>query len=177
MEDLTEFFDLLTPQNMGDDELPDVLETVLRILSKFERYNFHCGDLFVQAIGRRPDKGYCLLPNAYILPYFVGGGSLTPSVGLRIDLGSGKRALDPSHAADEALIHTTLVRKLIGHLLTHGGEQAQPGDSHGFRGRMADAANAISQGDIADIEISGAGVRDLNRTRNDRTDFNISKVE
>jgi len=151
IEFLTEFFDVLTPQNIGDDELPDVLETILRILSKFERYNFHCGDLFVQAIGRQPDKSYCLLPNAYILPYFAGGGSLTPSVGLRIDLGSGPRALDPAHAADEALIHTTLVRKLIGHLLTQEDEEIQPVGPNGFRGRMADVASAISQGELADI--------------------------
>jgi DNA-binding NtrC family response regulator/tetratricopeptide (TPR) repeat protein len=150
VEFLTEYFEILTPEAIQDDELPELFETVFKTLSRFDAHRFRCGDLFPQAIGRGPGRTFLLLPNAYILPFYSTEGSLTPSTGLRIDLGSGGRSLDRGYRMDSGRVHTMLVRKLISHILTDGARQSRKLSD--FARGLLDTSDAISGGDILDLD-------------------------
>jgi DNA-binding NtrC family response regulator/tetratricopeptide (TPR) repeat protein len=150
VEFLTDHFDVLTRETLVEDDLPELFEMVFRTLCAFDHHQFQCSDLFPETIGRAPGGNYYVLPNAYALPYAYRDGSLTPS-SLKTDLSANWRSLDPSFGGGEGLIHTTLVRKLILHVLagdTSGVDRAPAG----FRGRLLETSEAISRSEIVDLE-------------------------
>ncbi len=152
VEFLTGYCDVLTTEAIQDDELPRVLEMVFRTLRAFDRHRFQCSDLYPETIARAENGGgYHLLPNAYILPYFCGDGGVPPARDSKTGVGASWRSLDPAHAGDEGLIHTTLLRKLIRHLLAR--DTVGTGlDLMRFRKRLEEASEAISSGEIANLE-------------------------
>jgi len=155
VEFLSEYFDVLTPDSIGGEELPSLFETLLRTFAIFDRHHYQCGDLFVEAIGRRPGGQFFLLPNAYMIPFFYDVASLTTPVGLRRDLGPNRNGpLERPYSDDGSrLVHTILIQKLITQLLaSYTSDHETQGDDPGeFRQRLLRVSDAISGREIASV--------------------------
>jgi DNA-binding NtrC family response regulator/tetratricopeptide (TPR) repeat protein len=143
IEFLTDYFDILTPDTIGKDELPDLFESVLQALGNFDRYNFGCGELSAQTIGRGPNQTYWLLPNAYILPHFP-----APAAGV-----SNRRSFGASRTEENGLLYAALIARLIDNVLSDSTIGVATGRKKptGFARRLAETADSISRRDIVDI--------------------------
>ncbi len=168
-EFLTDYFDVLTPDTIQEDELPHLFESVLRTLGSFDKHDFVCGDLFAQAIGRGSNQSYWLLPNAYILPHFSGESSPTPVVELTVDPRSNRSLFDPSQGVEGQLLHAALIAKLIGSVLARSTVEAapKPEEPEGFAQRLAETAEAISRREITDVAATYRAIfgRDMDTER------------
>lgn len=129
VEFLTEHVEVVTPQALRDGEVQALFEMVLRTMARFERHHFHCGDLFIEAIGRTDDGVFVLLPSAYILPVFHGDAASTG--GRRFDVEANS-------------VHMRLLGKLIAHVTS----TARTGP---IVARLDTAATGIADGTIASI--------------------------
>lgn len=149
IEILTEYFDLLTPGAAEERELEALFETVFDALFRFEASHFVCGDLFPQTIGRTPSGGFCLLPNAYILPHFYGDETPTRTTELRAQLG----AAQPQRrigAGDESGVHAALIAKFIANLFPDA-TVPQTGQPTTLRHRLLNTSEAIRRGEVTHL--------------------------
>jgi DNA-binding NtrC family response regulator/tetratricopeptide (TPR) repeat protein len=147
IEFLTEHFDVLTPASIREEELPDLFDSVLRTLARFDRHDFVCGDLFPQAVGRGRDGTFRLLPNAYILPHTGGDGGVsfvTRVAGVPSGASHSRTAKGRYH-------HATLVARFVGSVLPSSSADARRGEPAEFAKRLAEAADAIAKRDIVDV--------------------------
>jgi transcriptional regulator with PAS, ATPase and Fis domain/tetratricopeptide (TPR) repeat protein len=139
---LTEYADVLSPSTLGDEELEPLFGMLFKTLAIFENYDFHCGDLFAEAIGRTESGDFVLLPNAYILPFFYDEAIVGTSVVLRQEAGAAlvNRRFD----VNAGLVHTQLLGKLITQLTS--GDRLTPA-----RKKLRATATAISNGTITTL--------------------------